>query len=985
MDIGSLVITMSADMAELKRGMNDAKTSVGSAMEHINGAIDKTVIALGALGFATSMGSIKDMMMSTIEAAAALNDLSQKTGVTVESLSGLKSAAKLSGTSIDDVASGLVKLSKSMADAQNETSTTSTTFKALGVNIKDVNGTLKSADQVMLEVAIALQGFKEDANKTTAVLNIFGKSGADLLPMLSDLAEKGNLNGKISAEQAQQAEIYTRALAKLKGETDGYIRAVAMEVLPNILKLTDLFVPLVQVTLGFAAAFYVIPAMLTAGAAGITILAGTMVEAAGATTLLNTTVATLGPTFTTMTATYGAFQATVVSGLAVMVSAFAGWKIGEWLSENFLEARLAGIAFVDGTMTGLQYLKFAGQEIALAFSVAWQTAYDMLGEGLAWVLEKVGEGLKMIGLETAGAALQTFAGSIRNVTDKTIDFDKESAKLKGQLDANIQSVHDITGGMADEAIAHFQVTQKVDGQKKSLGQLKTATDEVKESKDKAVEAGEAFLAAIIAETDKLEAEYETGQKLTKGQEEQIKLTAELSSGKIKMSKDTEELTRFMIDENQALRDNIKQTQENNKENDSAIEKVNTKTSSIIDATAKLREHRETLGLNTWELANHKIQVELDRAAILDQKAAIIEAGGPVTQMSQQYRDQAAAVRALAVEMDAVKWAEVTKQIGDGLSSALVSSITSGKGLWVGFRDYMVSVIVDGAIKSALSSVIQAGIGELLASFAGVNIQIGGMSVAGGITSGLTSAAGSAAAAGGGSSLGGAMGTALGYSAGTGFTGTGLTGAMGIGASAGAGVTTSAVTGGGALVATDLGLLGAGAVGGTAAAAGAAEVGSAAWLSELSAAASSIPGWGWGLAGVAALTQTEIGKEIGDGIGHAVEQVGNVVEDVVSGVSDAIASIGHIFGFAEGGDHQGGLRIVGENGPELEATGPSRIWDATTTASMLRSGGASNEEVLSELRMLRRAFEQAVINTQQTNKTLDRIAPDGDAMSVRVVT
>lgn len=984
MDIGSLVITMSADMAELKKGMDDAKKSVGSAMADINGAIDKTVIALGALGFATSLGSIKDMMMSTIEAAAALNDLSQKTGVTVESLSGLKSAAKLSGTSIEDVAGGLVRLSKSMAEAQDSNSKAAATFKALGVSIYDVNGNLRNADQVMLSVAQALQGFKEDANKTTAVLNIFGKSGADLLPMLSDLADKGNLNGKITAEQAQQAEIYTRALAKLKGETDGYIRAVAMEVLPNILKLTDLFVPLVQVTLGFAAAFYVVPALLTAGAAGITILAGTMVEAAGATTLLNTTVATLGPTFTTMTATYGAFQATVVSGLALMVSAFAGWKIGEWLSENFLEARLAGIAFVDGTMTGLQYLKFGGQEMALAFQVAWQTAYDMLGEGLAWVLEKVGEGLKMVGLVSAGEALTSFAASVRNVTDKTIDFDTESAKLKGQLDANIQSVHAITGGMADEAIAHFQVKQKTEEHKEALKLNTAATHENREAKEKAVNAGMDFLAAIMAETDKLEAEYDAGQKLTKGQEEQIKLTSELSSGKIKMSKDTEEFTRYLISENEALASNIKQMQDDIKENEAATDKINAKTTSIIDATAKLREHRETIGMNTWELANHKIQVELDKAAILEQRAAIIEAGGPVTQMSQQLRDQATAVRALAAEMDAVKWAEVTKQIGDGLSAALISSISNGKGLWVGFRDYMVSVIVDGAIKSALSSVIQAGIGELLASFAGVNIKIGGMSVAGGLASGLTSAAGSAAAASGGSTLGGAMGTALGYSAGTGFTGTGLTGALGIGASAGAGVTTSAVTGGGALVATDLGLIGAGAAGGTVAA-GSAEVGSAAWLSELSSAASSIPGWGWGLAGVAALTQTEIGQQIGDGIGHAVEQVGNVVEDVVSGVSDAIASIGHIFGFAEGGDHQGGLRIVGENGPELEATGPSRIWDANTTASMLRSGGASNEEVLSELRMLRRAFEQAVINTQQTNKTLDRIAPDGDAMSVRVVT
>lgn len=47
------------------------------------------------------------------------------------------------------------------------------------------------------------------------------------------------------------------------------------------------------------------------------------------------------------------------------------------------------------------------------------------------------------------------------------------------------------------------------------------------------------------------------------------------------------------------------------------------------------------------------------------------------------------------------------------------------------------------------------------------------------------------------------------------------------------------------------------------------------------------------------------------------------------------------GFAGGGFFGGGLRLVGEQGPELEATGPARIWDANKTQEMLsRSSGAS---------------------------------------------
>lgn len=42
------------------------------------------------------------------------------------------------------------------------------------------------------------------------------------------------------------------------------------------------------------------------------------------------------------------------------------------------------------------------------------------------------------------------------------------------------------------------------------------------------------------------------------------------------------------------------------------------------------------------------------------------------------------------------------------------------------------------------------------------------------------------------------------------------------------------------------------------------------------------------------------------------------------------------GFASGGDHRGGWRIVGENGPELEATGASRIFSASQTRDIFTS-------------------------------------------------
>jgi hypothetical protein len=74
-------------------------------------------------------------------------------------------------------------------------------------------------------------------------------------------------------------------------------------------------------------------------------------------------------------------------------------------------------------------------------------------------------------------------------------------------------------------------------------------------------------------------------------------------------------------------------------------------------------------------------------------------------------------------------------------------------------------------------------------------------------------------------------------------------------------------------------------------------------------------------------------------------------------------------FATGGFHTGGLRMVGEYGPELESTGPARIWNASQTAAMMRGGasaGEGNAALVAELKAMRQelkvAMEQTMVNT-----------------------
>lgn len=107
--------------------------------------------------------------------------------------------------------------------------------------------------------------------------------------------------------------------------------------------------------------------------------------------------------------------------------------------------------------------------------------------------------------------------------------------------------------------------------------------------------------------------------------------------------------------------------------------------------------------------------------------------------------------------------------------------------------------------------------------------------------------------------------------------------------------------------------------------------------------------------------------------------------LATSLTDTLTALGlNVPTFAAGGDHAGGLRIVGENGPELEATGPSRIFSAEQTASML-SGNGGNETLLQvligEVQLLRAEVRADVAANSKTSRILDRVVQDGETVSI----
>jgi hypothetical protein len=180
--VGQLTIEMAANIVRLQQDMDKAKKTVSSAMDSIQKAADSAANALGLIGIGLSGVAIGAFVKSAIDAADKLDDLSKKTGLSAEKLSGLTFAFKMSNVEIETMQKSFVMLSKNVVDNEDA-------FIALGISVKNADGTYKAADVIFKEVATFFAKMPDGVLKTKLATELFGKAGAELIPILNSGAD----------------------------------------------------------------------------------------------------------------------------------------------------------------------------------------------------------------------------------------------------------------------------------------------------------------------------------------------------------------------------------------------------------------------------------------------------------------------------------------------------------------------------------------------------------------------------------------------------------------------------------------------------------------------------------------------------------------------------------------------------------------------------------------------------------------------------
>lgn len=373
--------------------------------------------ALGALAPAVTGVGLAAMAKGAIDAADDMNDLAQKTGVSVEQLSRFKQAADASGTSIEGVGGAMIKLNRNLATGNDKAAFA---LKDLGISATDATGKLKSTDQIMLEVADKFAKMPDGAQKSAMAMALFGKSGADMIPLLNGGSEAvRNLSATMTTDFAKGADSLNDKLVSVQTKLTEVGVNLGTALMPALNAIAD-------VIIGVANAFGALPGPIQ----NLIILAGGLVIAwgpvTGAIVGVTSALAAIGPAIPGVVAAFTGLlsflSATFVPAILALFSGPVGWTI---LAIAAVVAM--AIAFRKPitdflVWIGGEFMKLAKafgtwlQPIGQSLSNLWTGALKTAGEFFAGVAQ-LAQGL----VRTVRAPFEALGNVIRSVFNGILD------------------------------------------------------------------------------------------------------------------------------------------------------------------------------------------------------------------------------------------------------------------------------------------------------------------------------------------------------------------------------------------------------------------------------------------------------------------------------------------------------------------------------------------------------------------------------------
>ncbi len=209
-ELGSLVLRIKADIDDLTKNLNKAAKDADGFGDNI-GKVSKAGAAVLVTLTTATIAAVK----AGGEHAEQIEMVSQKTGIAKQVIQQWSVALAENNLSTDHLTTSMKALSKMMVEANDPSSAAANTFEELNV-------TGKTTEAVILQLADRFKQMPDGAEKARLAVELFGKSGLDMIPLLN----KGSEGFKESMEAAKRfgAVLSDTTLSALSGADDAFDR-----------------------------------------------------------------------------------------------------------------------------------------------------------------------------------------------------------------------------------------------------------------------------------------------------------------------------------------------------------------------------------------------------------------------------------------------------------------------------------------------------------------------------------------------------------------------------------------------------------------------------------------------------------------------------------------------------------------------------------------------------------------------------------------
>ena len=341
------------------------------------------IAAAGTTMMAPLLGAAK-LFASTGD---QLEKMRARTGFTAQALSELGFAAEQGGASIDQLDRSLAAMARFSVMVERGLKTSTDLLDMLGVSVDQFQNA--SPEERFKLLAEALSQVEDETLRAGIALNVFGRSGRELLPMLEGgrasieaLQEEARRLGiTLSDDDADAAAALTDAMNRLRRQLKAIVVQIGAALAPVLTELQQNIAPLISQIIGWVkenrtlvVTIFKIAAAVMAAGVGLIVLGGLIVgfgaTIGGLVTVIGavgTAIALLGKMVVLLLSPLGlVILAVLALGAFLIHVSGVGAEALAWLGEKFNVLKSDALAAWKGIGDAL-----AAGDIALAAKILW--------------------------------------------------------------------------------------------------------------------------------------------------------------------------------------------------------------------------------------------------------------------------------------------------------------------------------------------------------------------------------------------------------------------------------------------------------------------------------------------------------------------------------------------------------------------------------------------------------------------------------------